>query len=104
MSFIREIRRRRKKLERMSMSNEIRNKHVFGARLLTKRLSIHNYVYKDWKLAKVLILQEISCAFWPEIEKYSDENLRKEIQWNLSIADMLYSGHLSIADTFPKNG
>ena len=26
------------------------------------------------------------------------------IQWNLSIADMLYSGHLSIADTFPKNG
>ena len=26
------------------------------------------------------------------------------LQWNLSIADMLYSGHLSIADTFPKNG
>ena len=26
------------------------------------------------------------------------------IQWSLSIADMLYSGHLSIADTFPKNG
>ena len=26
------------------------------------------------------------------------------IQWNLSIADLLYSGHLSIADTFPKNG
>ena len=26
-----------------------------------------------------------------------------EIQWNLSIADMLYSGHLSIAYTFPKN-
>ena len=25
------------------------------------------------------------------------------IQWSLSIADMLYSGHLSIADTFPKN-
>ena len=25
-------------------------------------------------------------------------------QWNLSIADMLYSKHLSIADTFPKNG
>ena len=26
------------------------------------------------------------------------------VQWNLSIADMLYSGQLSIADTFPKNG
>ena len=26
------------------------------------------------------------------------------IQWNLSIADMLYSGHLSVADTFLKNG
>ena len=26
------------------------------------------------------------------------------IQWNLSIADMLYSGHLSIADIFHKNG
>ena len=27
----------------------------------------------------------------------------KGIQWNLSIADMLYSGHLSIADTFSRN-
>ena len=26
------------------------------------------------------------------------------LQWNLSIADMLYSGQLSIADTYPKNG
>ena len=26
------------------------------------------------------------------------------VQWNLSIADMLYSGHLSIVDTFPENG
>ena len=25
------------------------------------------------------------------------------IQWNLSIADMLYSGHLYIADTFSRN-
>ena len=25
--------------------------------------------------------------------------LARKIQWNLSIADMLYSGHLSIADT-----
>ena len=25
------------------------------------------------------------------------------VQWNLSIADMLYSGHLSIADTFLRN-
>ena len=28
----------------------------------------------------------------------------EDIQWNLSIADMLYSGHLSIADTYLKNG
>ena len=27
----------------------------------------------------------------------------KWLQWNLSIADMLYSGHLSIADTFSRN-
>ena len=27
-----------------------------------------------------------------------------QIQWNLSVADILYSGHLSIADTIPKNG
>ena len=27
-----------------------------------------------------------------------------QIQWNLSIADMLYSGHLSIADNISKNG
>ena len=27
----------------------------------------------------------------------------KDIQWNLSIADMLYSGHLSIANTFYRN-
>ena len=26
-----------------------------------------------------------------------------QIQWNLSIADMLYSGHLSIADTSLRN-
>ena len=26
------------------------------------------------------------------------------VQWNLSIADMIYSGQLSMADTFPKNG
>ena len=26
------------------------------------------------------------------------------MQWNHSIADMLYSGHLSIADTIRKNG
>ena len=26
-----------------------------------------------------------------------------KIQWNLSIADMLYSGHLSIADAFSRN-
>ena len=26
-----------------------------------------------------------------------------KIQWNLSIADMLYSGHLSIADTILEN-
>ena len=25
------------------------------------------------------------------------------LQWNLSIASMLYSGHLSIADTFSRN-
>ena len=25
------------------------------------------------------------------------------IEWNLSKADMLYSGHLSIADTFSRN-
>ena len=29
---------------------------------------------------------------------------RTFIQWNLSIADMLYSEHLSIADTIHKNG
>ena len=29
--------------------------------------------------------------------------LKLDIQWNLSIADMLYSGHLSIADTFFRN-
>ena len=26
------------------------------------------------------------------------------IQWNLTIVDKLYSGHLSIMDTFPRNG
>ena len=29
---------------------------------------------------------------------------KRGIQWNLSIADMLYSGNLPIADTFPDNG
>ena len=28
---------------------------------------------------------------------------QSKIQWNLSIADMLYSGHVSIADTFFRN-
>ena len=26
-----------------------------------------------------------------------------DLQWNLSTVDMLYSGHLSIADTFPRH-
>ena len=38
--------------------------------------------------------------------KYVNSNFIKTlsnlIQWNLSIADMLYSGHLSIADTFSE--
>ena len=31
------------------------------------------------------------------------ELLRNKLQWNLSIADMLYSGHLLIADTISGN-
>ena len=34
--------------------------------------------------------------------RYSD--LTIELQWNLAIADMLYSGHLAITDTISKNG
>ena len=30
-------------------------------------------------------------------------SINTPLQWNLSIADMLYSGHLSIADTFSWN-
>ena len=30
-------------------------------------------------------------------------DILKQIQWNLSISDMLYSGHLTIADTLFKN-
>ena len=29
--------------------------------------------------------------------------IERPVQWNLSIADMLYGGHLSIADTLSKN-
>ena len=32
------------------------------------------------------------------------EDAKKTLQWNFFIADMLYSGHFSTADTFPKNG
>ena len=42
------------------------------------------------------LLDNLNCNkikhYWLEI-----------IQWNLSIADMLYSGHLSIAETFFRN-
>ena len=42
-----------------------------------------------------------------ELLKYkfllSSAKLKFKLQWNLSIADMLYSGHLSTADTLSRN-
>ena len=62
--------------------------------LVTNRLYlIEKFTFKT--RSTVIMKTEINCE---------TITIATPLQWNLSIADMLYSGHLSIADTFPENG
>ena len=65
---------------------------------LTMILSI---LRKSVRFRKAFAIKHV--RYMTAIERFNC-NLIFLVQWNLSIADMLYSGHLSIADTFPKNG
>ena len=68
---------------------------------------------KDFRYVK--IEQHTQNWLWPQIPMegfFSAINKSTQlpriqvdapIQWNLSVANMLYSGHLSIADTFSKH-
>ena len=56
--------------------------------------------YRDVYAIKHVRYREVPLYYVYDISENFDDI---SIQWNLSIADMLSSGHLSIADTFSRN-
>ena len=71
-----------------------------------------NLRHKPWLVLNTLVVNKRSSVSWIWIFKHVHFKLIEcfyinsfsNIQWNLLIADILYSGHLSTADTFLGNG
>ena len=77
-------------------------KKFFRMNKVINFVSINNFPI-PWRLRLDIFQKQRETYKISSIVGKSTLQVLLRIQWNLSVADMLYSGHLSISDTICKN-